>query len=63
MKKTTPPKNHNELLKKSYWSVQDLFWLLLGDFGFNNVVSIVQGEHSKNKELADEIKAAADLGM
>ena len=62
MKKTTPPKNHNELLKKSYWSVQDLFWLLLGDFGFNNVVSIVQGEHSKNKELADEIKAAADLG-
>jgi hypothetical protein len=62
MRKLNPPKKHSEILKKKYWSVQDLFWLLLGDFGFKNVIPIVQGEHSKHKELSKKLKEAADQG-
>jgi len=62
MSKLKPPEKHGELLKKKFWSIKDLFWLLLGNFGFNNVVSIVQGEHSKYSELAKELKKAANQG-
>jgi hypothetical protein len=57
-----PPKKYSDLLDKSFWSVEDLFWILLGDFGFNNVIPIVQGEHQKYYEIEKKIKIAADQG-
>ena len=58
-----PPKKYSDLLDKSFWSVEDLFWILLGDFGFNNVIPIVQGEHQKYYEIEKKIKIAADQGL
>ena len=62
MRKSKPLKKHSELLSKSLWSIQDVFWLLLGDLGFHNVIAIFQKENSIYNETSKKVLQAGEGG-